>query len=123
MSKRILIVDDIDFIIEFETKVIDSLAKEISQKIVVDTANSVSEAQKKIEEYHYDAIVVDMNLPDGSGIDIAKTVQQKSSETLIAALTIYPQKYQEDRAYFDAFFKKPILPTTYKENIRLLLHI
>lgn len=123
MSKRILIVDDIDFIIEFETKVIDSLAKEISQKIVVDTANSVSEAQKKIEEYHYDATVVDMNLPDGSGIDIAKTVQQKSSDTLIAALTIYPQKYQEDRAYFDAFFKKPILPTTYKENIRLLLHI
>lgn len=123
MSKRILIVDDIDFIIEFETKVIDSLVKEISQKIVVDTANSVSEAQKKIEEYHYDAIVVDMNLPDGSGIDIAKTMQQKSSDTLIAALTIYPQKYQEDRAYFDAFFKKPILPTTYKENIRLLLHI
>lgn len=123
MSKRILIVDDIDFIIEFETKVIDSLAKEISQKIVVDTANSVSEAQKKIEEYHYDAIVVDMNLPDGSGVDIAKTMQQKSSDTLIAALTIYPKKYQEDRAYFDAFFKKPILPTTYKENIRLLLHI
>ncbi len=123
MSKRILIVDDIDFIIEFEEKVIDSLSKELSTRIQVDSANNVKDALANIEKHHYDAMVIDINLPDGSGIDIAKCAQEKSKDTRIAALTIYPQKYEEQNIYFDAFFKKPILPTSYKQYIRKLLHL
>jgi CheY-like chemotaxis protein len=123
MNKRILIVDDIDFIVEFEEKVISSLAKELSVSIKVDAANSVATALEKISQNDYDAMVVDMNLPDGTGIDIAKAALEKKEDTNIAALTIYPHKYEEYREYFDAFFKKPILPTSYKQNIRQLLHI
>ena len=123
MGKRILIVDDINFIVEFESKVIDTLAKEISQKITIDSANSVGEALEKIAHNDYDAMVVDMNLPDGTGIDIAMAAQAKNAQTRIAALTIYPQNYEQDYTYFDAFFKKPILPATYKENIRRLLQL
>jgi CheY-like chemotaxis protein len=123
MSKRILIVDDIDFIIEFEEKVIGSLSKELSTKIQVDSANNVKDALSNIEKHHYDAMVIDINLPDGSGIDIAKSAHEKSTDTRIAALTIYPQKYEEHNMYFDAFFKKPILPTSYKQHIRKLLHL
>ena len=123
MSKRILIVDDIDFILEFESKVIESLSKEVHQPIKVDAANSVGEALKMIEAHTYDAMVLDMNLPDGTGIDIAKAAQAKSEETRIAALTIYPQKIEQDLTYFDAFFKKPILPSIYKENLRKLLQL
>ena len=123
MSKRILLVDDIEFIVEFEEKVINSLAKELSIKINVDTVNSVKQALDMIAANVYDAMVIDMNLPDGSGIDIAKAAQQKSKDTRIAALTIYPHKYEEHSAYFDAFFKKPILPTSYKQNVRQLLHV
>ena len=95
MSKRILIVDDIDFIIEFEEKVIDSLSKDLSMKIQVDKANNVKDALANIEKHHYDAMVIDINLPDGSGIEIAKSAQAKSKDTRIAALTIYPQDYEE----------------------------
>ena len=123
MNKRMLIVDDIDFIVEFEGKVIDALAKELNIKITVDVANTVSEALEKIVANDYDAMVVDMNLPDGSGVDIAKSALEKNEDIRIAALTIYPNKYEEHRAYFDAFFKKPILPTSYKENLRHLLHV
>ena len=123
MNKRMLIVDDIDFIVEFEGKVIDALAKELNIKIKVDVANTVSEALEKIGANDYDAMVVDMNLPDGSGVDIAKSALEKNGDIRIAALTIYPNKYEEHRAYFDAFFKKPILPTSYKENLRHLLHV
>ena len=123
MSKRILIEDDIDFIIEFEEKVIDSLSKDISMKILVDKANNVKDALANIEKYHYDAMVIDINLPDGSGIDIAKSAQEKSKDTRIAALSIYPQDYEENNTYFDAFFKKPILPTSYKQHVRKLLHV
>ena len=123
MSKRILIVDDIDFIIDFEEKVIDSLSKDLSMKIHVDKANNVQEALDNINKHHYDAMVIDINLPDGSGIDIAKSAQEKSKDTRIAALTIYPQEYEENNSYFDAFFKKPILPASYKQHVRKLLHI
>jgi len=123
MSKRILIVDDIDFIVEFEEKVIDALSKDISIKILVDKASNVKDALANIEKHHYDAMVIDLNLPDGSGIDIAKSAQEKSKDTRIAALTIYPKDYEENNTYFDAFFKKPILPASYKQHVRKLLHV
>jgi len=123
MSKRILIVDDIDFIVEFEEKVIDSLSKDLSVRIIVDKANNVKDALSNIEKHHYDAMVIDINLPDGSGLEIAKSAQEKSKDTRIAAMTIYPQDYEENNTYFDAFFKKPILPTSYKQYVRKLLHL
>lgn len=123
MSKKVLIVDDVDFIVEFEEKVIKTLAKELSVKIEIDSANSVAEAISKISQNDYDAMVVDMNLPDGTGVDVAKSAQEKNRETRIAALTINPDNYAEYSEYFDAFFKKPILPNSYKENIRKLLSI
>ncbi len=123
MNKRVLIVDDIEFIVEFEEKVIQTLAKELGIDIQVDSANTVMDANQKISDNLYDAMVIDMNLPDGSGVDIAKMALDKSEETRIAALTIYPHKFEEHRAYFDAFFTKPILPTSYKENLRALLRV
>jgi len=123
MNKRVLIVDDIGFIVEFEEKVIQTLAKELGIDIQVDSANTVMDANQKISDNLYDAMVIDMNLPDGSGVDIAKMALEKSEETRIAAVTIYPHKFEEHRAYFDAFFTKPILPTSYKENLRALLHV
>ncbi len=123
MKKRILIVDDIDFIIEFEKEVIASLTKELSIKIEADSAKSVKEALAKIAEHHYDAMVIDMNLPDGSGIDIAKAAQEKSEKTRIAALTIYPYKAEEHDTYFDLFLKKPIVPASYMQNMRQLLNL
>lgn len=124
MKKRVLIVDDVDFNIEFEEKVIRSLMDELNIDIEIDTAYTVDEALSKIAENdRYDAMVVDMNLPDGSGVDIAKAALKKSEETRIAALTIYPSKYEDQRAFFDLFLRKPIMPATYKENFARLLRL
>jgi len=124
MKKRVLIVDDVDFNIEFEEKVIRSLMDELNVDIEIDTAYTVDEALSKIAENdRYDAMVVDMNLPDGSGVDIAKAALKKSEETRIAALTIYPSKYEDQRAFFDLFLRKPIMPATYKENFARLLRL
>ncbi len=124
MKKKILIVDDVEFNIEFEEKVIRSLMDELEIEIDIDTAYTVHEALSKIAENDiYDAMVIDMNLPDGSGVDIAKAALKKSEETRIAALTIYPSKYEEYRAFFDLFLRKPIMPATYKHNFARLLRL
>jgi len=124
MKKRILIVDDVEFNIEFEGKVIESLMDELGIDIQLDTAYTVEEALSNIAENdRYDAMVIDMNLPDGSGVDIAKAALKKSEKTRIAALTIYPSKYEDQRAFFDLFLKKPIMPEAYKQNFARLLHL
>lgn len=124
MDKRILVVDDVEFNIEFEQKVIESLMKELNINIQVDTAYTVEEAISKISENDaYDAMVIDMNLPDGSGVEIAKASHKKSERTRVAALTIYPSKYEDQRAFFDIFMRKPIMPTAYKENFTRLLQL
>ena len=123
MKKKVLIVDDIDFNIEFESKLIENIAEEKCIDIEIDTACNVSDAIKLITDNIYDAIIVDMHLPDGKGIDIAKKARDKQATTKIAALTIYPSEYEEDKEYFDLFLKKPIMIDSYKDNFIRLLDI
>jgi len=122
MDKRILIIDDVEFNIEFESKLIKTLMAEYKMDIEIDEADSVAEALKLIANNDiYDAMIIDMNLPDGTGVEIAKAAREKSQKTRLAALTIYPNEYEKERPYFDLFLKKPIMLDSFKQNfIRLL---
>jgi CheY-like chemotaxis protein len=124
MTKRILIVDDVEYNLEFEENIIKSFSDELDVEVSIDTAGTVLEALRKIHlNTHYDAMIVDMNLPDGSGTLIAKSAHVKSKNTRIAALTIYPDEFEAERAHFDLFLKKPIMPENYKMNLMRLLQI
>jgi len=121
--KKILIVDDIDFNIEFESKLINNIAEEKDIDLQIESASDVATAIDFIQKNDYDALIVDMHLPDGSGIDIAKSARAKDSNVKIAALTIYPSEYEEYKEYFDLFLKKPIMIDSYKDNFVKLLQI
>jgi len=123
-EKHILIVDDVNFNIEFETKLIKNLMVGYKISVKIDEANSVAEAIKMIDENKpYDAMIIDMNLPDGSGVDIAKKAREKSDATRLAALTIYPNEYEAERPYFDLFLKKPIMMDAFNQNFLRLLQL
>jgi CheY-like chemotaxis protein len=123
-TKRILIVDDVQFNLDYANEIIESMNQKYGTNILVDSAQSVKEARDKIITYErYDAMIVDMNLSDGTGTDVAKAALKKSEETRIAALTIYPSKYEDDRCFFDLFLKKPLSPSEYREGLKRLLYL
>lgn len=51
-------------------------------------AASFSEALAQIAHTNPDAIIVDLNLPDGSGLDLIRWVRKRSAETAIVMLTM-----------------------------------
>ena len=122
--KRLLIVDDLDFIVRFQKEVISDLNEELSVEIIVDSATNYDEAISKIDEFDYDALISDVSLDnDSSGIDIAKYIKEKNPKIKTATLSIF--KFDDNRVgdYFDMLLRKPISPTQYKTNLKVLLDI
>ena len=52
-------------------------------------AHHLKQAKHFFTEYKYDACITDLNLPDGSGLDLVKHVAQHYPKTPIAVLTAY----------------------------------
>lgn len=53
----------------------------------VETSASLKEAKEKVSLYQYDLLIVDIGLPDGSGLELIKEVKQKKYECGILILT------------------------------------
>lgn len=79
---KILIVEDEDSLREI---MIRSLEKE---RYVVESAANYHEALRKINDYDYDCIVLDIMLPGGSGLDLLeelKKMRKKDSVIIVSA--------------------------------------
>ena len=118
MKKRILLVDDIKFVLDLEKTLLAQIEKELSLDLDIDTASDVDEALKCLESSEYDILITDMNLPDGDGSQIAKSAAQRSSGKMrLVALTSLPVAYEEKREIFDLFLTKPTQPQDLKSDL------
>jgi DNA-binding response OmpR family regulator len=55
--------------------------------LVCDIASTISDAEHEIKTYKYDAAVLDINLPDGSGIDFLKKIRGEKNKLPVLILT------------------------------------
>jgi two-component system copper resistance phosphate regulon response regulator CusR len=78
---RILVVED-------ESALAQSLAKGLRQAAhAVDLAPTLAEARTKLALEPYDAVVLDLGLPDGSGLTLAREIRGRGDRVPILVLT------------------------------------
>lgn len=80
---RLLVIDDHDVV---RQGLVVALKK--SGFDIIETADSLKEARAKIAGFNPDAMIVDLNLPDGSGLDIVQWVRKLSQTTAIIVLSL-----------------------------------
>ncbi len=103
-SRRMLIVeDDLASIMLFE--------EYLSNKPgIIDYARNGKEACQLIDQNIYKLILLDIQLPDISGLDICLHIKEKYPQTIIVAQTAYALKENEEQYMkygFDDYIAKP----------------
>lgn len=115
---KILIVEDEPSLRELVQR---SLEKE---RYVVETAEDYCSALRKIEDYDYDCILLDIMLPDGSGLDLLeylKKMHKKENIIIISAKDSLEDKIQGLELGADDYLPKPFHLAELNARIRSVI--
>jgi len=75
LEMKLLIVED-------ELELLNSTCVYLQKEdFVCEPASNFFEAEDKLLSYNYDVVILDINLPDGNGLNLLKYVKEKSPET------------------------------------------
>ncbi|MGZ3854209.1 MAG: response regulator transcription factor, partial [Flavisolibacter sp.] len=75
-------------IIEDELELQHSIQKYLEyQGFVCEAVNDFISGMQKVQEYEYDCVIVDINLPRGSGLDIVKMIKDMGSRAGIIIIS------------------------------------
>ena len=100
----LLIIDD-------ESEIVDQVKEYFEEEgFRVLTAETGGEGIQILKKEHPDILVLDMKLPDMSGLQVLKTAKEKSPLTKIIAVTGYVDQMMMDQAEElgrDIFLQKP----------------
>jgi len=88
MKKRYLVVDDHAVVRQGLLRIL----AESPAPPAVDEAGSMREALAKTAAVAYDAVILDISLPDGSGLDALKGIKRLRPQTPVLILSIHPEE-------------------------------
>jgi len=91
---KILVADDHAIVREG----LKQILADIPDIVVADEASSGQEVLKKASEHDYDLVLLDITMPDISGLDILKELKSKRPEFHILVLSIHPEEQYAVRA-------------------------
>ncbi|MEM5734239.1 response regulator, partial [Shewanella algae] len=75
MISKVLVIDDEEKLRTLLTRIISLEGFEVLQ------AGDCKSALKKMSQYEIDIVLSDVKLPDGNGVDLAKTLKEKYPTT------------------------------------------
>jgi two-component system, NarL family, invasion response regulator UvrY len=84
---RVVIADDADEI----RSLLDLVLSEIDGLVISGKAKNGAEALMMVRELHPDVVVLDVSMPEKSGIEVLREVRKDDQTTIIIMFTIDPQ--------------------------------
>jgi len=115
---KILIVDD-------ETGIVDEIKDFFEEEgFEVHTADSGEDGIEMVQSVQPDLMILDMKLPDISGIEVLKVAKEKSPHTKVIVVTGYVDQSLIDKAEElgrDSFLQKPFNLTFLIDEVNRLL--
>ncbi|BAY90342.1 MULTISPECIES: response regulator [unclassified Tolypothrix] len=117
MTKRVLIVDD-----EPDIRRIIQVSLEEMAGWKVSTAQSGSDALLTVKTGHWDAILLDISMPDMSGFDVCQKLQSDPATQLIPIVLLTAKVQPSDRRRFAQMgvagvIAKPFNPVTISNEV------
>lgn len=92
----------------------------------ISSATNAKTAADLLSANEFDLVLLDINLPDGSGYDLCRLIKLKYPDTIIIFLTANDQEADQLRGY-DAgaadYITKPFSINTLQRKIRAMLHL
>lgn len=114
---RILLIDDEADLVELVRRAL------LSDAHRVDVARTVGEANRALEENTYDVVVLDLGLPDGSGLEVcrrARAAQVATPVLVLTAQTAVEHRVESLDTGADDFLGKPFAIAELKARVRAL---
>lgn len=84
--KKVLIIDDSEVI---RNRLVYILT-ELTNIEIIEQANNTTEGYELYQSLRPDIIILDIRMPEESGIKLLKKIKQEDPDTIIAILTNYP---------------------------------
>ncbi|WP_338626026.1 response regulator [Selenomonas sp. TAMA-11512] len=117
---KIMIVDD--------SRVSQAMLEGILSKTefeVVALAGNVAEAVERYKEFQPDAVTMDMNLPDGSGLDASRRIIEfdpNAKIVMISAMRDVSLMTRGREVGIHSFLQKPVKPQALMDTLMVLCH-
>ena len=118
-ASTILLVDDDEVLSQVLRRVLTR------QGYTVLTANNVAQAEQLAEQHHPQLALLDLCLPDGDGVELARRLTEKSEKLPLILLTAYPLRLRdrpELASHFSRVLTKPVNLQELRDAIESALH-
>ncbi|MEO7922837.1 MAG: response regulator [Chitinophagaceae bacterium] len=115
---KILVVDDEPDICYFLT---DNFSR---RGFTTSFANTIGEAEKKLEAEPPDILLLDNHLPDGKGVDLLGSIKTKYPDMKVVMITAHDSSSDRQKAYnndIDFFLSKPFTMTGVNHVVDIIL--
>ena len=118
-DRSVLIVDDNELNLRLAETVLLQAGFEVT------LARSAAEARERLGEQAWAAVLMDVRLPDGNGLDVVRELRASGMQDMsVAALTASAMIGDPEEAYAagcNAYISKPIDVRTFAEVVRTLV--
>ncbi|MEP2026652.1 MAG: response regulator [Reichenbachiella sp.] len=112
---KALIVDDEDDIGMMVSRIL------IKEGLEAEHVNRIAAAKAKVKDGDYQAYLLDLNLPDGTGFDLIPLIRAKSPNARVIVISAHDGAYEMQRVEeekIDIFIKKPFTKSQIIEAIQ-----